>query len=93
VDSGDQAPDLETHASKTAIVTLGQTEVSNRSILPKINFVVSISTFLLLVVGLVFAWGPITQYRNTDPTIDGYVQPRSIADLVALVQDSTVSIY
>jgi serine protease Do len=47
----------------------------------------------LLLIGLVFAWGPITQYRNTDPAIDGYVQPRSIADLVALVQDSTVSIY
>jgi S1-C subfamily serine protease len=33
------------------------------------------------------------QYRNTDPKFDGYVQPRSIANLVELVQKSTVTIY
>jgi S1-C subfamily serine protease len=46
-----------------------------------------------LAVGGIYAWGPITQYKNTDPAIDGYVQPRSISDLVELVQKSTVSIY
>jgi len=51
---------------------------------------------LSLTVALVlvyFAVGPIMQFRDTDPVLDGYVQPRSISKLVSLVQDSTVSIY
>lgn len=93
MNSEGQAPESEVGSTETANPGSSQREATSHSILPKINFIVSISTLLLLIIGLVFAWGPITQYRNTDPTIDGYVQPRSIADLVALVQDSTVSIY
>lgn len=70
-----------------------QNNPRNQVNLSKFNLIFSIATFLLLIIGIVYAWGPITQYRNTDPKIDGYVQPRSIADLVELVQDSTVSIY
>ncbi len=93
MNSEGQAAESKALASETANPALSQGEVVNHSTLTKMNFIISISTLLLLLMGLVFAWGPITQYRNTDPTIDGYVQPRSIADLVALVQDSTVSIY
>ena len=57
------------------------------------NIAVSIFLVLVLAVGAIFAWGPILQYRNTDPRFDGYVQPRSIANLVELVQESTVSVY
>jgi S1-C subfamily serine protease len=64
----------------------------NQVNLSRFNLIFSIATFLLLTIGIVYTWGPITQYRNTDPKIDGYVQPRSIADLVELVQNSTVSI-
>ena len=59
----------------------------------KLNLVLSAILILTLGVGAVYAWGPIVQYKNTDPAIDGYVQPRSISDLVDLVQKSTVSIY
>ena len=51
------------------------------------NMAVSVFLVLLLGLGAIFAWGPITQYRNTDPKFDGYVQPRSIATLVELVQE------
>lgn len=40
-----------------------------------------------------FAFGPWQQFKNTDPQLDGFVPPRSIADLVAKVQDSTVTVY
>ena len=93
MNSEDQIPESEGNASESIYPALGQKEATNHSTLTKINFIISASTMLFLMIGMVFAWGPITQYRNTDPTIDGYVQPRSIADLVALVQDSTVSIY
>lgn len=61
--------------------------------LVKVMFSFNLVILLLIIIGLIYAWGPVTQYRNTDPKIDGYVQPRSIADLVELVQESTVSIY
>ncbi len=57
------------------------------------NMAVSVFLVLILAVGTIFAWGPVMQYRNTDPKFDGYVQPRSIANLVELVQKSTVTIY
>ena len=48
--------------------------------------VLGTSTFYL-------AWGPYQQYRKTDPNIDGYVQPRSIMNLVDTTQSSTATIY
>lgn len=91
--SQDQAAESAEHTSETLNQTSSPTEGTNHSKFPKINFIISISTLFVLIIGLLFTWGPITQYRNTDPTRDGYVQPRSLADLVGLVQDSTVSIY
>ena len=93
MNSEGQTPESEGHVSEDFNHPLSPKQASNHATLPKINFIISVSTLFFLMIGLVFAWGPITQYRNTDPAIDGYVQPRSIADLVALVQDSTVSIY
>jgi S1-C subfamily serine protease len=83
----------EEYADENSIPAQGPPEVTNPSKLSRFNFIMTIFTFLFLLVGISFAWGPVTQYRDTDPKIDGYVQPRSIADLVDLVQDSTVSIY
>lgn len=59
----------------------------------KLNLAITMALILALGVSGIYALGPIMQYRNTDPVIDGYVQPRSISDLVDLVQKSTVSIY
>jgi S1-C subfamily serine protease len=39
------------------------------------------------------AWAPAQQFSNTDPKYDGYVQPRSISDLVDKTQASTVTVY
>ena len=93
MNSDSRANKSEEYAYEKAIPDQSPVGGTNPSKLSKFNFVITMSTFLFLVIGIVYAWGPVTQYRNTDPTIDGYVQPRSIADLVDLVQDSTVSIY
>lgn len=39
------------------------------------------------------AWPAYRQYRLVDPKMDGFVQPRSIANLVRKAQLSTVTIY
>jgi len=59
----------------------------------KINFALTLSLLVLLCFGLAYSWGPISQYRNTDPTIDGFVEPRSISALIDMVQNSTVSVF
>jgi hypothetical protein len=41
----------------------------------------------------VLAWSPSEQFHNSDPHHDGYVQPRSVGDLVEKVQASTVSVF
>lgn len=41
----------------------------------------------------ILAWGPSDQYQKSDPHFDGYVQPRSVGDLVERTQKSTVSVY
>ena len=38
-------------------------------------------------------WAPAKQFNLTDPAYDGYVQPRSIAKLVEITQDSTVTVF
>jgi serine protease Do len=88
-----QATEAEVHSLENETTNQGKLRVTNPSKLSKFNFILSILTLLFLAIGATYVWGPITQYRNTDPQIDGYVQPRSIADLVELVQNSTVSIY
>jgi serine protease Do len=37
------------------------------------------------------AWSPAVQYRLEDPKLDGYVQPRSVTDLVEKASESTVT--
>ena len=75
---------------------VGEIEILEPRILSKIvklNLGITFFLILVLTLSVFYSLGPIKQYRNTDPTIDGYVQPRSISDLVDLVQNSTVSIY
>ena len=36
------------------------------------------------------AWSPADQFHNSDPQHDGYVQPRSVGDLVLTTQESTL---
>lgn len=66
---------------------------ANPFTLLRFTFTLALLSVVLIAVGAYFSFGPITQYRNTDPQIDGYVQPRSIANLVNLVQESTVTIF
>ena len=93
METNSQAMEVVDNASEKQTPDRNQIGVRKPSKLSNFNLIFSVSTFLLLIVGAINVWGPITQYRNTDPQKDGYVQPRSIADLVQLVQDSTVSIY
>jgi len=39
------------------------------------------------------AWSPAVQYEQQDPKHDGYVQPRSINDLVTKTSESTVTVW
>jgi S1-C subfamily serine protease len=39
------------------------------------------------------AWSPADQFHQSNPKSDGYVQPRSVGDLVERTQESTVSVY
>ena len=39
------------------------------------------------------AWAPSQQFAQSDPAIDGYVQPRSIENLVDTTQQSTVTVW
>ena len=39
------------------------------------------------------AWSPSEQFHRSDPHHDGYVQPRSVGDLVERTQESTVSVF
>lgn len=45
------------------------------------------------IIALSIALPAFNQYRNTNPENDGYVQPRSISNLVEKTQKSTVTIY
>lgn len=63
------------------------------STLSRINLTLTLLTLVLVGAGAYYGWGPVMQFRNSDPMLDGYVQPRSIVNLVKLVQQSTVTIY
>ena len=39
------------------------------------------------------AWAPAGQFAAEDPKHDGYVQPRSISDLVDKTQESTLTVW
>ena len=57
-------------------------------------------TIFLLIIATALAggafalsWGPAKQFSASDPRFDGYVPPRSLGDLVAVTQKSTVTVY
>jgi flagellar basal body-associated protein FliL len=50
-------------------------------------------TFLLATGAFYMAWNLQTRYMESSPNIDGYVAPRSVADLVSETQDSTVTVH
>ena len=39
------------------------------------------------------AWAPAGQFAAQDPKHDGYVQPRSVSDLVEMASESTVTVW
>ena len=58
--------------------------------------IIAFATILALPFALgafVLTWAPAQQYYLSDPTYDGFVQPRSISKLVETTQDSTVTVY
>ncbi|CAB4818602.1 unannotated protein [freshwater metagenome] len=57
-----------------------------------IAFVAIVATPFALGAFLL-AWAPAQQFSETDPKKDGYVQPRSISDLVDKTQASTVTVF
>lgn len=92
VDSNSQVgEDSQSEDGENAEPTFKPPKVN--SALTWLSFLFSLLALILIGTGVYFGWGPVTQYRNTDPQIDGYVQPRSIINLVELVQKSTVTIY
>ena len=54
---------------------------------------IAIAAVLLSIGSIWMAWPSFHEYNNNDPKLDGFVQPRSIADLVRKAQISTVTIY
>lgn len=59
----------------------------------KMVFLVAILGISISAVSVVMAWPSYIQFKNSDPKKDGFVQPRSVADLVRKTQLSTVTIY
>ena len=54
---------------------------------------IAIGSLLVAGVSIWMAWPAYHQFKLVDPKIDGFVQPRSIANLVRKAQLSTVTIY
>jgi len=53
----------------------------------------TITSIAVGVLAICIALPPFNQYRATNPENDGYVQPRSVSNLVEKTQKSTVTIY
>ncbi len=58
-----------------------------------ITVLVSVLAFATAGTSTFMSWNPYFQYRSNNPGKDGFVQPRSIGDLVNQVQYSTVTIF
>jgi S1-C subfamily serine protease len=54
---------------------------------------IALSALAIGVLSIVMAFGPYQHYNKTDPANDGFVQPRSIQNLVDRVQASTVTVF
>ena len=61
--------------------------------LHKASGILALVGFLLGAGALALSWAPASNYRATDPAHDGYVQPRSISNLVERIQESTVTVW
>lgn len=58
--------------------------------------ITTLATILALPFALgafLLTWAPAKQFNLTDPAYDGFVQPRSIAKIVEITQDSTVTVF
>jgi hypothetical protein len=58
--------------------------------------ITAFATILALPFALgafILTWAPAQQFYLSDPTYDGYVQPRSIANLIDITEDSTVTVF
>lgn len=53
----------------------------------------TLASISLAIVAILIALPAFNQYRSTNPESDGYVQPRSVSNLVEKTQESTVTIY
>ena len=62
-------------------------------VIKKAAGVLAIIAVLLGGTGIYLGIGPYLHYNNTDPSSDGFVQPRSIEGLVDRVQASTVTVF
>jgi len=54
---------------------------------------IAVVALLLGGGGVYLGIGPYLNYNNTDPSSDGFVQPRNIENLIGVVLESTVTIY
>jgi serine protease Do len=55
---------------------------------------VTLTITLFLASGAFYmSWNLQTRYLDASPNVDGYVSPRSVADLVEQTQESTVTVY
>jgi serine protease Do len=63
------------------------------------NLAQKITTFATILAlpfalgAFLLTWAPAKQFNLTDPAYDGFVQPRSIAKIVDITQDSTVTVF
>lgn len=55
--------------------------------------VLSGAAILVSTLTIILGYGPWQYFQDTDPYVDGYVPPRSIATLVDNAQNSTVTVY
>lgn len=68
-------------------------ESMNESPTNKFVAILAIIAMPFALGAFLLAWSPSDQFQNSDPKHDGYVQPRSVGDLVERVQASTVSVF
>ena len=74
-------------------IVKGQVLVMENNIAQKITAFATILALPFALGAFVLTWAPAQQFYLSDPTYDGFVQPRSIAKLVEITQDSTVTVY
>ena len=77
----------------TLRIVKGQVSVMENNIAQKITAFATILALPFALGAFVLTWAPAQQFYLSDPTYDGFVQPRSISKLVETTQDSTVTVY